>query len=142
MESKVFVDTDVIIDFLIDRQPYSQSATIIFDLADKKKLSISTSALCFNNIHYIVRKILGEVKTREVISELFEIVDVLSVSKVDLLNAIQSDIKDFKDAIQHSVAISDNSIKTIITRNTKDYKKSKISVFNSDTFIKMIKNER
>lgn len=142
MESKIFVDTDVIIDFLIDRHPHVAAASVIFNLADKKKLKLCTSTLCINNVHYIIRKVIGNKKARTILSELLEIVDVLSVSKADIINAIKSDFKDFEDAIQHSVAMSGKRIKTIITRNTKDYKKSKLSVFNPDTFIKMIKNER
>ncbi len=140
MESKIFIDTDVIIDLLIDRQPHAAAASILFDLAEKKKLKVYTSSLCFNNVHYILRKELGDKKTREIIGELLEIVEVLSVTRNDIINAVVSEFKDFEDAIQHSVAISENGIKTIITRNTKDYKKSKVAVFNSDTFVQMILN--
>lgn len=141
MESKIFVDTDVIIDLLVDRQPHAAAASIIFDLADKKKLKVCTSSLCFNNVHYIIRKELGDKKTREIIGELLKVVEVLSVSGKDISNAVTSEFKDFEDAIQHSVAISGKAVNTIVTRNTKDYKKSKIAVFNSDTFVKMNLNE-
>ena len=142
MASKIFLDTDVIIDFLIDRQPHAISASRIFDLADRRKLTICTSVVSINNIHYIVRKVLGEKKSREVIDELLEILEVLSVSNEDVKNAIKSKFKDFEDAVQYSVALKEKSIHAIITRNVKDYKSSDISVFNSDDFIKMIKNER
>lgn len=142
MASKIFLDTDVIIDFLIDRQPHVVSASKIFDLADKKEIQVCTSVLSINNVHYIVRKFLGERKTREVIEEILEIVNVLSVSKEDVKNAIKSRFRDFEDAIQHSVAINDESINTIITRNTKDYKFSKISVFSPEDFVKLMNNEK
>jgi len=141
MASKIFIDTDVIIDLLIDRQPHAIAASILFDLADKNKLKVCTSSLCFNNVHYILRKKLGDRKTRNIIGELLEIVEVLSVSGNDISNAVISEFKDFEDAIQHSVAISEKGINAIVTRNTKDYKKSKIPVFNSDTYVKMILNE-
>lgn len=140
MASKIFIDTDVIIDLLIDRQPHAIAASILFDLADKNELKVYTSSLCFNNVHYILRKELGDRKTRAVIGELLEIVEVLSVSGKDISNAITSEFKDFEDAIQHSVAISEKGINAIVTRNTKDYKKSKIAVFNSDTYVQMIVN--
>ncbi len=141
MVSKVFVDTDVIIDFLIDRQPHAQAATLLFDLADKQRILLCASTLCFNNVHYIVKKVLGDRQAREVIDELLELIEVLNVSKSDLKYAAGSDFKDFEDAIQHSVALSDPEIKSLITRNTKDYLKSKIAVFDPVTFIELFKNE-
>lgn len=139
MDSKVFLDTDIIIDFLIDRQPHANAATQILDMAEKKHIVVCSSVLSFNNIHYIVRKFLGEIKTREVISELIEVIEVLGVEKEHLIQAINSDFKDFKDALQHATALSDTSIKAIITRNTKDYKTSKVPIFSSEDYIKLMR---
>jgi predicted nucleic acid-binding protein len=58
--SKVFVDTDVILDFLTDRQPFAIAASKVYNLADKKKIQIYTSSLSINNVHFIVIKVLGE----------------------------------------------------------------------------------
>lgn len=142
MGFKIFVDSDVIIDFLIDRQPHVVSSSKIFDLCDKSLISIFTSSLCINNVHYVVKKIIGDRKAREVISELLDLIDVLDVSVDDLQSALKSDFKDFEDAIQHSVALKEKGLKSIVTRNTKDYKNSKIAIFTPDTFIKMIENEQ
>lgn len=141
MASKIFVDTDVIIDLLVDRQPHADAASLIFDLAEKKKLQIHTSSLCLNNVHYIVRKELGDKRTRAIIGELLEIMEVLSVSGTNIQNAVNSEFKDFEDAIQHSVAIENKNISAIVTRNTKDYKKSQIPVFNTETYVKMALKE-
>jgi len=138
----IFIDTDVIIDFLIDRQPHAVSSSKIFELCENEIIEIFTSSLCINNVHYIIRRAIGEKKAREVITELLELIQVLRVNKADILNALKSDFKDFEDAIQHSVAVNEKSIKSIITRNTRDYRKSKMSVFAPDTFIKMVKNEQ
>ena len=139
MVNKVFVDTDVIIDFLIDRQPHAIWSSKIFNLADQGEVELYTSSLIINNIHYITRRIIGTNKSKEIILALL---DLLEVSKSDILNALKSEIKDFEDAIQHSVAIKNSGINSIITRNTKDYKHSKISVFSPEAFLKIIKNER
>ena len=142
MSFRIFVDTDIIIDFLIDRQPHAVSSSKIFDLCENEIVEICTSSLCLNNVHYIIKKVTGDAKARVIISDLLELIEVLGVTKVDILNALKSDFKDFEDAIQHSVAVNENNIKSIITRNTKDYKRSKISVFSPDAFIKMIINEQ
>lgn len=142
MNSKIFIDTDVIIDVLIDRQPHAKAATQIFDLAERKKLDLYTSSLCLNNVHYITKKILGDKRARVVIGDLIEIINVLSVSKSDILNAVNSNFRDFEDAIQHSVALTDNNIKSILTRNIKDYTKAKIAVFTPEMLIQILKKDK
>ena len=85
---------------------------------------------------------MGDKNARSIIDELLDLIDVLGVSKDDLRNAIKSDFRYFEDAIQHSVAVKENGSKSIINRNTKDYRKSKISVFSPDNFIKVMENEQ
>jgi predicted nucleic acid-binding protein len=133
---KVFIDTDVIIDFLIDRQPHANHSSKIFDLADRGKVEIYISALSVNNVHYVTRKILGSKKAKTVISELLKFVKTQGVGENDILEALTDDIKDFEDAIQHSSATRIEGIKAIITRNTKDYKNSRLAVFTPETYLK------
>jgi len=135
MADRVFVDTDVIIDLLIDRQPHSIPASQVFDLAERDEIELCTSILSFNNVHYIVRKVVGEAKTREIIKDILEIIDVLGAKREDLVEALNSEFKDFEDALQHSVAHSDSRVKAIVTRNVKDYKASTLPVFNPQSFI-------
>ncbi|MEM8893907.1 MAG: PIN domain-containing protein [Bacteroidota bacterium] len=139
MESKLFVDSDVIIDFLIDREPHTTISNELFELADTGEIMLFTSSLSINNIHYIARKIIGESKTREVIGELMAFIDILSVEKQHLQYALLSEFKDFEDAIQHEVALSNKEVKAIITRNTKDYRKSKIAVLEPRAILELLK---
>lgn len=136
-----FVDTDVIIDFLIDREPHAVSSSKIFDLGESEIVEIFSSSLCINNVHYIIKRSIGEKKAREVIGELIDLIEIIGVSKEDIKSALKSNFSDFEDAVQYSVALKEQNIKAIITRNIKDYKKSKIAVFAPDAFVKMIKNE-
>ena len=140
MKPKAFVDTDVIIDFLVNREPYLQNATLLFDLADKRKIKLYTSSICLNNVHYICRKVLGEKKSRLVITELLEIIDVVSVSGKEIEESLKSDFKDFEDGLQHATAISNNEIKSIITRNIKDFKSSTLPVLTPDNFLASLEN--
>jgi len=115
MSKNIFIDSDVLIDFLIDRKPNADDAATLIDRAEKGKIIAYTSVLCLANIHYVIRKIVGEKKSREIIEELIDIIKVLSFSEKNLRNAIKSDFKDFEDAIQNSIAIESNSISAIIT---------------------------
>ncbi|AWW31211.1 PIN domain-containing protein [Echinicola strongylocentroti] len=132
MATKLFLDTDVIIDFLIDRRPHSIYSANIFDLAEEGKLILYISSLSISNIHYIIRKVLGQQKSREVIHEIMSMVEVLEVSKYHIQKALKSSIKDFEDAIQHEVAYEESAIKAILTRNIRDYKNASLSIFSPE----------
>lgn len=141
MGLKIFIDTDIIIDLLIDRPPFAESANEIFERADQKKLQLYTSSLCINNVHYIVRKVVGEKKARNIIAELLDLTHIIPVTETELRKVLQSSITDFEDAIQYFAALKEKGIRAIITRNTKDFKKAALPVFHSDTFLKMLENE-
>ncbi|MEQ8927716.1 MAG: PIN domain-containing protein [Fulvivirga sp.] len=138
MGFKIFIDTDVIIDFLIDRQPHAEASSKILNLSDKGIIQLYTSALCINNIHYVIKKVVGEKKARSIIHELLALISVIEVDETDLKNALDSSFSDFEDAIQYSTAQKIKGLKAILTRNTKDYKKSKIAIFTPETLIKTI----
>lgn len=139
---KLFVDTDVVIDFLTNRQPYAYHSSLIFDLSEKGKLQLFISSLSINNIHYVTRKILGDRKAKHLIRDLISLLDILSVSKEDIHNALKSDIKDFEDAIQYSCAQSVTGLTAIITRNTKDYKKASLAILTPEIYLKTRANQQ
>ena len=135
MAFKVFVDTDVVIDFLADRSPFANHSSMIFELHEERKLKIYLSALCVNNVHYISRKLIGEQQSLKMIAELIENVDVIGTTKKEILSALTAGFKDFEDAIQYSTAKTIKGVDAIITRNTKDYRKSSIAVFTPELYL-------
>ncbi|MEM7548150.1 MAG: PIN domain-containing protein [Bacteroidota bacterium] len=141
MVYKVFLDSDVLIDFLLDRKPHSEYSLQLLDYCEKGILESYTSVLCISNIHYIIRRVVGERKARKIIIELTDLVDIIGVSRQDIENALLSDFNDFEDAIQHSVVLQNKEIKSIITRNVKDYKNSKVSVISPDALVKIINDD-
>jgi predicted nucleic acid-binding protein len=133
--SKAFIDTDVILDFLIAREPYALDAARIFSLSEKKEISICTTGLVFSNAYYILRKLGPHKKVIEKLSQLARLLDIIGVSKSTVMQALESEFNDFEDALQHYAALSEN-VKIIITRNTKDYKDSEIAVLTPDQYLK------
>ncbi len=134
MVAKVFVDTDVIIDFLTERSPFSIFSSLIFDLHEKKIIEIYISAVSVNNIYYISRKLVGEAKARALISELIANIEILGTTKNEIEQAFHTGFKDFEDSIQYTTALTIENIEAIITRNIKDYKHSKIAVFTPEVY--------
>lgn len=131
---KVFLDTNILVDLIADRKPYSKFAIEIFNKAEEKKLKIYTSSHSIATTHYLLKKYLDEKELRTV---LFNLLDYISVIPVDidvLKKGLRSKHKDFEDAIQIFCASSIEKIDCIVTRNIKDYKDSEILVLSPDEF--------
>jgi predicted nucleic acid-binding protein len=132
----LFIDTDVIIDFLIDRKPFSREAAIIFTLIEQKKLKGFSSSLTFSNLYYVLRKIESHNKVISKIDSLSKMVGILKVEEQTIKNALASGFPDFEDSIQYFSAVDSKKIDVIITRNIRDFKKSEIPVMTPGDFLK------
>src|SRR5690554_4874471 len=95
-----FLDTNIIIDLLINRQPFSKSAITIFSAAEKNKIALYTSSHTIATTHYVLKKYNEEKRLRVIISYLLDYVKPIAVSESILRQALRSEINDFEDAIQ------------------------------------------
>ncbi len=136
--NKVLIDTDVILDFFFDRKPFSLNAAIIFSLCESKKIQGFITPVIISNTYYLLRKTASHEKIIDKLKKLLSITEVLLMNQEVVIKAINSDFPDFEDALQHSAAIHHERINAIITRNFKDFKKSKIEVFTPENFIQTI----
>lgn len=127
--NSLFLDTNVLIDFLADRAPFAMDAARLFQLARSKKIRIYISAVSFNNIYYIIRRSHSHRDTMNMLVQLSDWTTIVDVSKNAMIQSLPSDFKDFEDAIQYHCACSVNGVDGIVIRNTKDYKKSTLPVF-------------
>ncbi len=131
---KVFVDTDVILDFMMDREPFADITGILFSMGDTGKIRIFTSGLVFSNCYYILRKIASHGKVVEKLKSLSSFIDFVPVNKQVVLEALHSSFKDFEDAIQNASA-AHAGIEILLTRDTKDYRTSGLSVMTPDEYL-------
>lgn len=131
MIPQFYLDTNVLIDFLADRKPFSESASAIFNLAVKKKIKLYISAISHNNIYYILRREnKSHSKTISLLALLTEDCQILDTTKSILQSAMHSDFNDFEDAIQYFSAKSHTGIHAIVTRNPKDFAVKDISILS------------
>jgi predicted nucleic acid-binding protein len=132
---KLFLDTNIIIDLLSERQPFYIEAARIFSLADKKEIEISVSALSFATTNYILLQSKKSDEAKQILRKLKLIVQVLSLDdKIVELALNDSDFKDFEDGLQYYTAL-EHRLDGIITRNLKDFKKSRIPVMTADQYL-------
>lgn len=137
---QVFLDTNVIIDFLADRKPFSVAAAGIFNYAVLGKIKLYISAVSYNNIYYILRQSFSNAETIKLLDELSQMTEIADVTKAIIKTSLKSDVKDFEDAIQYNCALSLKKINFIVTRDTKDFKKSVLPVMNPDEALILIES--
>lgn len=133
---KVLIDTNVVIDLLAQREPFYKNTSRLFTLASKKLITAYVSSLTLVTTHFIVSRELSETETRKVIRRFKSIANVLDLKDAYLNMALDSDFKDFEDAIQYHTALS-NNLDAIITRNKRDFKKSHIPVYTTEEYLEL-----
>jgi predicted nucleic acid-binding protein len=135
---KLFLDTNILIDFLSDRGSFTKYATILFQRASQEKLDLYTSTHAIATTYYILKKYTDEKLLRRKLLDLMEFLEVLDVTNSQLKKALISEIADFEDAIQLFNAASISGINYIVTRNLKDFKGSSIPAVAPEEIISMI----
>lgn len=116
---KIFLDTNIILDYIDARKEFMDDAVKILCLAERNDMRLYASALSFSNIAYILRK-YSLPTLKETFSCLCDIIDVLPVDNSVLQKAIKSPFTDFEDAMQYYCA-ENGGCGYIITRNVKDF---------------------
>jgi predicted nucleic acid-binding protein len=133
---KILIDTNVVIDLLAQRDPFYKNTSRLFTLASKKLITAYVSSLTLVTTHFIVSRELSESETRKVIRKFKSIANVLDLKDTYLNQALDSEFKDFEDAIQYHTALS-NNLDAIITRNKRDFKKSHIPVYTTEEYLEL-----
>jgi len=137
MAYKLFVDSDVVIDFFTDREPHANPASELFELNEQGLVELYISAISINNIYYIVRRFLGHKKTIKVVELLTEMTEIVGTTKEEINQALKNNFPDYEDSVQYSSALTIKNLDAIITRNIKDYRNSSIAVMTPLIFLKM-----
>lgn len=130
----VFVDSDIILDLFLAREQRVYSLAL-FQLCFEQQCNLVTTPIVIANVHYISIKQLNVKIVIENLKKLKKVIRLIHVSDYSFAKALDSDFSDFEDALQYFAAF-EAKVDYIITRNKKDYKKSKIPVLTAEEFIK------
>ena len=131
---KLFLDTNVIVDFLGERHPFYQDAASILELLREKMVSLSVSALTLVNSAYVLRKAYSEDVMVAKIKWLCDTFDITPIDKEIVANAIQHRGKDFEDTVQYYSALSYHP-DVILTRDKKGFSDLNIPVMTPAEFL-------
>lgn len=132
----IFVDTNILIDFVCRREGFLESARKLFSLCCMGKIELTVSSLSLVNTMYIARKHGSSVVSGR-LSRLSAFIKVADMTADSALWALSSGWKDYEDAVQYSVAIKEGA-DCIVTRNKKDFADATIPVYTAEEALEVI----
>jgi len=135
--TRVLLDTDVNLDFVLARQPFFVEAKEIFLGLAQNKFEAYIADITAINIYYFGRKEKGRDDTLKELEKLLRLVKICSVNSTILKKAINSPITDYEDAVQHECAVAEN-LDAIVTRNVKDFKNASVKIYSPGEFLKFL----
>lgn len=139
MKDKVFLDTNVVIDLLGEREPFYEFAAKIATLADKGNIKIIVSALTYSTVYYLLSRFEDKEVVKEKIRKFRVISDTADLTNRIVDKALASKFSDFEDALQYYCAVK-MDCNILVTRNQKDFKESDFPVLSPEEYLKTRKN--
>jgi len=134
---RLFIDTNIIIDLLADRQPFSNSAYILFKEAKLNRWKLFTSTNAILTTFYILEKQLNSNDANFAIETILNRLEIQDLTKKDLMRALKSKTQDLEDASQIECANKIGKVNHIITRDKKGFKNAIIDILNPDELINL-----
>jgi len=138
---KILLDTNIVLDILMDRMPFADSAVELFSKVEDGTVIGYLCGTTITTVYYLASKAVGAVRAQEEIRKLLNLFDVAPVNRFVLEAALVADFNDFEDAVIHEAACHVGA-DAIVTRNQKDFKKSRIPVYSSDEMAKIVTSQR
>ena len=131
--TKIFVDSDIIIDLLARRDHYLEAARLLVIIREKGALAYTTP-IVLANVHYIISRFANRQKSIKAIRVLRKYIRILSMNEAMVDRALESSFPDFEDALQYYAAEA-KKMDFIVTRNKKDYRKGNKKIVNAQEFV-------
>ncbi|MEI6207371.1 MAG: PIN domain-containing protein [Desulfuromonadales bacterium] len=123
-------DTNILLDLLMDRAPFSDAAAELFSKVENGIITGYVCSTSITTIHYLVSKAIGSTRAKEEVKKLLLLFEVAPVNRIVLESALTTHFADFEDAVVYEAACHVGA-EAIVTRNQKDFRKSGLSVYSS-----------
>ena len=138
MKTKLFIDTNVMLDLLGERMPFYISVAKIATLADKGQIILVASALSYSTVSYFLTKSENAEKAKVKLRKFKIISQICDMNEIIIEKGLNSNFSDFEDSLQYFSALSSNC-EILITRNGKDFRESQIPIMTSDEYLMSIR---
>ena len=137
---KVLIDTNVVLDIMLNRAPFYVSSADVEALAEAKIITGYISASGITDVFFLAKGKLGKKLTKKVLKNLLQVFKPAAVTDNHIFQALDMDWDDFEDSVQFTVGES-LFVDYIVTRNTKDYTSSSIPAVTPEQFIRLIADD-
>lgn len=138
---KLLIDTNVVLDLLLKREPFCKEAAEVLNLAQRDEVQEYVSASAITDIYYISQKLIKDkAAVTALLTRLLMVVSVAAVSEREIINALKLAWPDFEDSVQYSVAFF-NEMDGLVTRNPSDYKDADIPIFQPRQILQQFSDE-
>ena len=131
---KVFLDTNIVADLFLKREPFCENSLKLFTLGFHKKITLYVSSLSYATLAYLVRKMKKEERVL-LFEKLRNITETTTVDRQTVDKALLSDFSDLEDALQYYSAVN-AKVDVVLTRNKKDFVEANVPVMTPDEFFK------
>jgi predicted nucleic acid-binding protein len=131
---KVFLDTNVILDVLANREPFVADSAAVLSLIEARTLEGFTAAHSITTLFYLLRREVGSVRARKVLMDLLRVLEVVAVDQDRIFQALAMDWEDFEDAVQASCAAK-AEVDYLLTRDREGFGGSHVPVISPAEFI-------
>lgn len=135
--NRPFLDTNILLDLLGERKPFYEAAAKISTLADLKEITLVASPLSFTTVEYILSKYESSQSVLNKLRKFKIICEVCEINEETIEKSLNSNFKDFEDAVQYFAALNANC-NVIITRNGKDFKNSNLPIMTAEEYLAAI----
>lgn len=132
---RLYIDTNIILDLLGEREPFYEAAAKLASLADKEKIKIIVSPISFATVNYFLSKFETAKIAKEKLRKFKIISEICDINEAIIEKGLNSSFIDFEDAL-HYFSAADSGCEILITRNGKDFKESLIPVMTADEYLK------
>lgn len=134
---RVLIDTNIILDLLLDRAPFSEPASQLISKIERSEISGYLCATTVTTIHYLLSKHLDKKQSTRAIKSLMTLFEIAPVNRVVIENGIASSFDDFEDAVLDAAAKYAGA-QAIITRNIRDFKHATVPVYTPAEFLAVL----
>lgn len=126
---KVLIDTNVVLDLLLEREPFVETAISLFEQIERRNLDGYIAATTITNIFYIIRKTESREVAFTAINRLLIGLRFCAVTRQTVETALSLGLKDFEDSIQLACATL-NQLDAVVTRDHEDFTGSNFPIYS------------
>ena len=138
---RVLLDTNVVLDVLLDRQPYAEASAAAWAAVETGVAEGMLAAHSVTTLHYLVRKEKGSLKAKRIISGILRVFGVAAVDSAVIQEALQMPFSDFEDAVTAAAARL-AGCECIVTRDPKGFRESPVRALTPEAVLPLLaKNE-